>query len=857
MAGFLTHVEDSRASEAGLAQLLVKPIDPTQLLELTDAHLRNRMARSQRQRKLLLADDDPLQRKLSRVYLTQAGFQVSEAGNGAEALAKAEDELPDAVVSDVLMPEMDGFELTLALRRHPALADVPVILLSNHYIEQADHALAAKAGANQLLLRTPELGGVVAAVERALGGEAAPVPTRRTEIADEHGSRVSWQLERQVRQNALLTQRCSLQATQLAVLAGTAQALTQRRPLPEMLGEVLGTCLDMSGIAKGALFLRGADGQLVLHRHLGLGEGEPAQLGALLASDLGAVVAALTQATAVPAADLPLALSSGLLGCLKVRSAVLVPVLAAGAIEGGFLFGGDSADLTAPDSMAFARVLGTQLAQAVGLVRAFDRLSVAEQRYRTLMDNAHDAVAVLREDGTIVEVNRRWQELHAVPREQLVGRHISTFYASDGASGPVKLLRTEKPVFMEFSHTPLDIDGERLVLSIGRDVTERLHAQSQLMVADRMASVGMLAAGIAHEINNPLAAVMVNLELAAADIGKAKAERESPALTSVQVELANAKEAAERVKGIVRDVRLFSRGQADDEKVDLVNVRGMLEAAVRMTWNEIRHRARLVRDYREVPPVLGSESRLGQVLVNLIVNAAQAIPEGRANDHEIRLSSRSQPGPGAGHVIIEVQDTGSGIPPEVQQRLFTPFFTTKEGLGTGLGLSICQRIVTQMGGEISLETWPGRGTRFRIRLPAAEATAVPKTAAPVRPTPARRRGRILIIDDEVLLGQALKRALEPDHDTVATPSAKEALARLTAGESFDLILCDLIMPQMTGIELYGALREIAPDHAARMVFLTGGAFTAKGRAFLDQTQNLVIEKPVDVDTIRSLVNARI
>jgi CheY-like chemotaxis protein len=251
------------------------------------------------------------------------------------------------------------------------------------------------------------------------------------------------------------------------------------------------------------------------------------------------------------------------------------------------------------------------------------------------------------------------------------------------------------------------------------------------------------------------------------------------------------------------------------------------------------------------------------VLVNLIVNAAQAIPEGRANDHEIRLSARMQADE-AGHggadgktVVIEVQDTGSGIPPEVQRRLFTPFFTTKDGVGTGLGLSICQRIVSQMGGEISLETWPGRGTRFRVTLPAAEVAAPPAPAPPRVPSQPLRRGRILIIDDEILLGQALRRALEPDHDTVATPSAKEALARLAAGETFDLILCDLIMPQMTGIELYGALREQSPEHAARMVFLTGGAFTAKGRAFLDQTQNLVIEKPVDVQTIRALVNERI
>jgi PAS domain S-box-containing protein len=884
MTGFLTRVEESRASDAGFAQLLVKPIDPGQLLSLVETHLRARPAAGRR-RRLLLADDDPLQRKLARVYLSHAGFEVFEAGNGVEALAKAEDHRPDVVVSDVLMPEMDGFELCLALRRTPLLVDVPVILLSNHYIEQADHQLAAKAGANQLLLRTPELSGVVAAVERALGGatggELSPAPARteRSDITGEHEGRVSWQLERQVRKNALLTQRCSLQATQLAVLATTAQALTQHRPLEQILVEVLGICLDMAGIAKGALFLRAPAGGLGLHEQIGLHAGESQALAAFFAGpELPAEIAALTQATALPAQELPAELSTRLLAALAVRSAVLVPVLGPGELTGLFLFGGDIADVTAPDSMAFARVLGTQLAQAVGLVRAFDRLSVTEQRYRTLMDSAHDAVAVLREDGTIAEVNRRWLELHELPREQIVGRPIHEFYALDdgrphgfgarasGLSGlstptrPVKLLRAKKPVYMEFSLTPLAIGSERLVLSIGRDVTERLHTQSQLMVADRMASVGMLAAGIAHEINNPLAAVLVNLELAASDAARAQAE--GVELPGLQVELGNAREAAERVKNIVRDVRMFSRGQGegDDDKIGVINVRSVLEAAVRMTWNEIRHRARLVRDYQDGAALLvtGSEARLGQVLVNLIVNAAQAIPEGRANDHEIRLSMRRQGADDDARVIVEVKDTGSGIPPEVERRLFTPFFTTKEGLGTGLGLSICQRIVTQMNGEISFETWPGRGTRFRVSLPAApeSARSVP-AVAPVPAPRARRRGRILIIDDEVLLGQALRRALEHDHDTIATASAKDALNRLSNGETFDLILCDLIMPQMTGIELYGALRELSPELAGRMVFLTGGAFTAKGRAFLDETKNLVIEKPVDVQTIRSLVNQRI
>jgi len=265
----------------------------------------------------------------------------------------------------------------------------------------------------------------------------------------------------------------------------------------------------------------------------------------------------------------------------------------------------------------------------------------------------------------------------------------------------------------------------RLIPAIERELrefavrAERKKMSEQLLISDRMASVGTLAAGVAHEINNPLAVLIANLEFIAQNLGPIV---ETPAvpgellmgLAGLREPLRDAQEAAERVRLIVRDLKVFSRSE-EEERRGPVDVRGVLESSARMASNEIRHRARLVKEYGEVPKAQANEARLGQVFLNLLINAAQAIPEGRAEANEIGIATRSD---AAGNVVVEIRDTGSGIPPEVLPRIFDPFFTTKpQGVGTGLGLHIVHNIVVNHhGGTIALTSDPGR-TEFRIGLP--------------------------------------------------------------------------------------------------------------------------------------------
>ncbi len=312
-------------------------------------------------------------------------------------------------------------------------------------------------------------------------------------------------------------------------------------------------------------------------------------------------------------------------------------------------------------------------------------------------------------------------------------------------------------------------------------------------------------------------------------------------------------EAAERVRQIVRDLRIFSRSDGEDalQPVDLHRV---IESTLRMASNEVRHRARLVKALGDIPPVQGSESRLGQVLLNLVVNAAQAIPVGQAADNEIRISTALE---GADRVVVEIADTGVGIPADKLDKVFDPFFTTKPaGVGTGLGLAICHRIITELGGEITVSSIVGKGTTFRVilRRAASEAEIAPSLAslAPAQAAPSRR-GRILIVDDEVSLCKTIERILSADQEVVAVTSARAALDVIAAGERFDVILSDVMMPEMTGMELFSTLAETAPDQANRMIFMTGGAFSPEAAKFLNRSGSFSIEKPFRPSAIRAAV----
>jgi nitrogen-specific signal transduction histidine kinase/CheY-like chemotaxis protein len=390
--------------------------------------------------------------------------------------------------------------------------------------------------------------------------------------------------------------------------------------------------------------------------------------------------------------------------------------------------------------------------------------------------------------------------------------------------------------------------------SIATDVTERDEAREKLLLADRLAAIGTLAAGAAHEINNPLTYAMLNADHVLRQLRIVVAEKLADApdvaaqLTPLLDAMLQAVDGMTRIREIVRNLMTFSQGTVESRA--LVNVRSVVESSIQMALHEIVHRAHLVRDLGEVPPVEANEARLGQVFLNLIVNAAQAIPEVDTRSHEVRIVTRTDD---AGNAVIEVGDTGAGIAPELLPRIFDPFFTSKApGGGVGLGLSISLGTIKSLGGDIHVVSEPGRGAVFRVVLPSAKGWRTAH-AAPPSDAAAVERKRILVVDDDRLVGEALQRALSSVADVEATTDARAVLERLGSGERWHVILCDLLMPGTSGMDLYREALRVAPDAAARIVFMTAGAFTSRARAFIDGVRNPCLEKPLDLGKLRSLI----
>ncbi|RKH64590.1 PAS domain S-box protein [Corallococcus aberystwythensis] len=516
-----------------------------------------------------------------------------------------------------------------------------------------------------------------------------------------------------------------------------------------------------------------------------------------------------------------------------------------------------------------------QPARVTGTVMDITARKQAEQelhRQALIFESISDGVVITDLAGGVIDWNTSAERMFGRSRKEAMGQTlfsvlhpgepdrltaaILTALEVHGRwSGELEFRRADGMACVcESVVVPLrDAEGRVIAnIMVHRDLSERRQLQARLVVADRLASVGTLGAGVAHEINNPLAYMLVNLHLIREGLDKLEAQgAPSEPVASIQQLVRETTEGAERIATIVRDLKVFARGEQESRPMP-VDVRRSVELACKMADNVIRHRARLVTEFEPVPAVEASEARLCQVFLNLLLNAAQAIPEDPTSvtEHEIRAIIR----PGEpGKVVVEVRDTGVGMTPEVLGRIFDPFFTTKAvGVGTGLGLSICHGIVESMGGSIHAESTPGRGSTFRVVLRSAqhEVDLYPRLSATA---PAGARARILVVDDEPNVTVALQRSLATEHEVSTANSAQAALRLVNEGGRFDLILCDVMMPGMTGMDLYFELGRSAPEQAGRMVFMTGGAFTPRTTSFLRDVPNLKLSKPLDLAQLRELV----
>jgi PAS domain S-box-containing protein len=492
-----------------------------------------------------------------------------------------------------------------------------------------------------------------------------------------------------------------------------------------------------------------------------------------------------------------------------------------------------------------------------------------EARFRGLIERAPEPIGIIR-DGAFAYANPAFvaslgypsaQALYAVSLSALLGpddlvqleTRVNAILA-EGRPPPhaYSVRRYDgSTVLLETSSVPFEYEGKPSVLTMGRDVTERRALEARLVQADRLAALGTMAAGVAHEINNPLTYLIINLDWLARKLSEVARDPESTGgLTEI---LQEARSGAKRVATIVRELRSFSR--ADGDTKEAVDLKAVVRSAVKIAGHEIQPRARLSVALGAAPRVHANEGRLEQVVINLLLNAAQALPPAETETNEIRVIVR---GDAQGNAVLEISDNGEGIAPDVLPRIFDPFFTTKPpGVGTGLGLSICHGIVTSLGGKITVESVPSEGTTFRVSFPSSVASFESEPPSPSVDPPRQHRGprgRVLVVDDEIQIASTLRDLLSVDHDVTAAMSAAEALAALEDGKDFDVIFCDLMMPAMSGIELYERIREKRPGLERRVVFMTGAAFTKHAAAFLASVENRCLEKPFSLRYVEHIIH---
>jgi two-component system cell cycle sensor histidine kinase/response regulator CckA len=476
---------------------------------------------------------------------------------------------------------------------------------------------------------------------------------------------------------------------------------------------------------------------------------------------------------------------------------------------------------------------------------------------RETFDVFEDGLCLVSPDGALEIANATGArlygsglrgELEAVAREAISRGATADRALADGGRA--------------FAVRAYPLPGRGAVLSV-RDATDEREREIGRLQAEKLASIGLLAAGVAHEINNPAAFVLANIEaltghlrlveerLRDPDVAGARAGL-SDLLFEANVILQESKEGMARIHRIVRDLGSFSH--VDEETSAPMNVNLAIDSALGMLRNELKYRARVERDLRAARPVKASAARLGQVFLNLILNAAQALDEAEAKRNLVTVRSFDE----GAEVVVEISDNGPGIAAEILPRIFESFFTTKpRGMGTGLGLPISLGIVRTLGGEIIVDSRAGRGATFRVRLPADESSAAARVATPAPvPVPARgyQRRRLLAVDDEALLLKAYRRMLGDTHELTSALGGHEALRILERDAAFDVVLCDLQMPDMSGMELHAAVRERFPTLGDRFVFVTGGAFSSDARKFLEDSVASVIQKPFRLEDMLALID---
>jgi two-component system, cell cycle sensor histidine kinase and response regulator CckA len=887
-SGLVSKLEEARIATVGFDDVIVKPIEPSRLIPIIEAHLLapavfERIGESQR---LVLADDDPIQLKLTRFRLERVGFWVDSASDGQQALEAALRQRPDGIVADVLMPRLDGFGLALAVRKEPRLAEVPVLLVTSSYVDDSDRDFARRAGANDLIVRTPNQRELLESLRRILRD---PLPVERAvsgrlpELEKERSGRVVHQLERQVTLNTGLARRVAALSAELTVLAAISEAVVRHQDIEQALDEAVAACLDIGGISVGALYLFEPGGPLRVRSVTGAGAPEREELCSFFGKEeiLRSAIAP-GNLLLVPSASLNGEWAEALLRKCEATFAMIVPLVHRGGSAGALFMAVKSEEFD-QDWDAFARGIGNQIAQALALAGAFaekeraerhardqaELLRQSDERFRATFEQAAVGVAHVTLDGRWLDVNQRLCDIVGYERAELLARTLQdiTFPADVDVdlelvrkmlAGEIRTYTLEKRYIRKDSELVWidltvslvrdDTGAPIYFISVIQDISARKTAEAelektsaQLRHAQKMEAIGQLAGGIAHDFNNLLSVVLSYAELLLADL-----HRDDPMHESLEQIV----EASHRAANLTRQLLVFSRHQVLSPQV--LNLNDVCNGLSKMLARLIGEDIELSLQLASTSKVHVDPSHMEQVIMNLLVNARDAMPTGgklvvATADVDLgqeHVCDDIDIAPGR-HIMLSVTDTGTGIDPAIQPRIFEPFFTTKgPGQGTGLGLSTAFGIVKQSGGSISVCSQPGSGTTFKVYLPVADESQVSSTA-PAPPARSLRGSEtiLLVEDDHQVRGLARTILRKHGYLVLDAPSAGDALLICEQFQGkIHLLLTDVVMPRMGGRALVERLAPVRPG--MRVIYMSGYTDDAVVRHGGLNAEAAFVEKPI-------------
>jgi PAS domain S-box-containing protein len=582
-------------------------------------------------------------------------------------------------------------------------------------------------------------------------------------------------------------------------------------------------------------------------------------------------------------------------GHIELKSVMFAPMKIGGKSKGLLGFANKPGGFSERDAR-MAEAFGELAALALMDFRREEALQHSESKFRDVFHNVTDGILLFDiNTNKPTMVNQAFCKMLGYSESELMRLQLTDMYVETDQAKfadmfykpitgeqafalDIALRRKDQTTcYVDINTTAIEIEGHKLLMGCFRDITEKKKIQAELTRAEKLASIGLLASGVAHEINNPLTYILFNMESLGEDLpqltnviqrcqhranniplehnpfaGLTSTELKlfhQPFLEDISERIDEAIQGIHRIKTIVQELSAFSR--LDTPNIASVDVFVAIECAINMAHNEIKYRANLIKDYGPVPPVKASPDQLIQVFLNILMHIINSLDESNAASNKIRIHIQQE----QNYVNVKFEDTGRGLTPEEIEYIFEPFSNTKNiGVGSGLSLSLCKNTLLSFGGDIEVHSEIGRGTCFSIKLPIATENEL-KEEPQQCPNDCKcsHRRRILLIDDESGVRTTIKKYLHKDHEVITAESGAKAQAIIEEDHNFDLLLCDLMMPQMSGMDLHQWLTKKYPELAKRTIFISGGVFTPKAKQYLNNINNPLLEKPFDMKDLQKLI----